>query len=445
MSASEEDRTIAARDEPPRVSMEPLASAPDAAPLASLGAPGAHGRAAFAFIFVTVLLDMIALGIMLPVLPQLVVQLEGGAFARAARITGLFGFAWAAMQFICAPLIGALSDRFGRRPVVLLSNFGLGLDYLVMAVAPTVAWLFLGRVISGMTSSSYPTAMAYATDVTSPAERAGRYGLLGAAFGLGFVIGPAIGGFLGDIDLRLPFWVAAGFSLLNAAYGFFILPESLPRERRVRVPWHMANPVGSLSLLRSRPALVGLAMAAFLYLLSHEVLPSLFALYTQYRYAWSSAMVGLSLTIVGVCSTIVSAVVIGPAAKRFGERRTLFAGLAFSAASYVAFGLAPTGALYLAGIPLASLAGLTYPSLQALVTSRVGESEQGQLQGAMSSLQGIAMMAGPLLFTQLFALSLRRGGRPASGAAFLVAALLIVGALVVVARARSVVVQATHA
>jgi DHA1 family tetracycline resistance protein-like MFS transporter len=234
------------------------------------------GRAAFAFVFVTVALDMLALGIIVPVLPTLIVSFEGGSIERASTVTGWFGVAWALMQFVCSPLIGGLSDRFGRRPVILLSNLGLGVDYIVMAIAPSVGWLFLGRVLSGITSSSFPTAAAYITDVTPPAGRAARFGMLGAAFGLGFIIGPAVGGLVGAIDLRLPFWVAAGLSLANFAYGLFILPESLPPERRGPVQWHLAHPLGSIAFLRSRATLLGLGAAAFLYYVAHEVLPSLF-------------------------------------------------------------------------------------------------------------------------------------------------------------------------
>lgn len=412
--------------------LDPSAAAPGAS--AATGTTRAPSRAAFAFIFVTVALDMLALGIMAPVLPKLIVAFEGGAMAEAARMTGVFGFVWAAMQFVCAPVLGALSDRFGRRPVVLLSNFGLGLDYLVMALAPTLSWLFLGRVISGITASSFPTASAYVADVTPPDERAARFGMLGAAFGLGFIVGPAAGGLLGGIDLRLPFWVAAGLSLVNAAYGFFILPESLPAERRARLQWRHANPMGSLTLLRSTPTLLGLAAVAFLYYVAHEAMPSLFVLYTDYRYAWSERQIGLALAVIGVCSTIVAALLVRPIVARLGERRALFVGLASWVLSSIAFGLAPTGLLFLFGIPLASLGGLIGPSMQALTSRRVSGSEQGRLQGALSSLRGIAMMLGPLLFTQAFATGLRRGGRPLSGVAFLLEALLVLASFAIAQR-----------
>lgn len=428
------DETTRAADDVPSLpgSLEPPAPTTDTSPAADT--TRAPGRAAFAFIFVTVALDMLALGIMAPVLPKLIIAFEGGAMAEAARMTGVFAFVWAAMQFVCAPVLGALSDRFGRRPVILLSNFGLGLDYLVMAVAPTLSWLFLGRVISGITASSFPTAGAYVADVTPPDERAAKFGMLGAAFGLGFIVGPAVGGLLGGIDLRLPFWAAAGLSLINAAYGFFILPESLPRERRAPMRWRQANPVGSLTLLRSHPELLGLAGAAFLYYVAHEALPSLFVLYTDYRYVWSEQQIGLALAVIGVCSTIVAALMVGPIVARLGERRALFAGLVFWALGSVAFALAPTGLIFLVGIPFASLGGLIGPSVQALTSRRVSASEQGRLQGALSSLRGIAMMLGPILFTQVFATGLRYGGRPLSGVAFLLEALLLLASLVVAQR-----------
>ncbi len=414
------------------MSLDSLEDSPPAPETAPAPAPS---RAAFAFIFVTVTLDMLALGIMVPVLPKLIIEFEGGAIAEAARITGIFGFTWAAMQFVCAPLLGALSDRFGRRPVILLSNFGLGIDYMVMALAPTVGWLFAGRIVSGITASSFPTAGAYIADVTPAEQRAARFGMLGAAFGLGFIVGPAVGGLLGAIDLRLPFWVASGLSLLNAAYGFFILPESLPRERRARLSWRAANPASSLTLLRSHPELLGLAATAFLYFVAHEVLPSLFVLYTDYRYAWDERQVGLALAAIGICSTIVSALLVGPAVARFGERRALLAGLGFMTASSLVFGLMPSGALFLIGVPIAALAGLAGPALQALATRRVDVDAQGRLQGALSSLRGIAMMIGPLLFTQTFAGALHVGGRRLSGIPFVLAAALMVGSGVIARRA----------
>ena len=388
-------------------------------------------RAAFAFIFVTVALDMLALGVMIPVLPRLVVAFRGGDVASAASVVGWFGLVWAGGQFLFSPVVGALSDRYGRRPVVLLSNFGLGLDYLVMALAPSLAWLFVGRVISGITASSFSTAGAYVADVTPPQERAAKFGMLGAAFGLGFIVGPAVGGLLGAIDLRLPFWVAAGLSLANAAYGFFVLPESLPPERRVKSSWRMANPVGSLVMVRARPALVGLVVAAFLYYVGHEVWPSLFVLYSGYRYGWGERAVGLALAAVGVCSMLVSVFLVKVAVNRLGEWGTLLAGLGSGMLGALAGGLATSGTLFALSIPFGGLMGLTMPALQSLMTARVGPTEQGRLQGVVSSVQGIAFMLGPVLFTQVFGRVIGpRAMAQLPGAPYFVAAALLLGAMV---------------
>ena len=392
-------------------------------------------RAAFAFIFITVALDMLALGIIVPVLPKLVVTFEGGDVAHAARIVGLFGFAWAAMQFLASPVVGALSDRFGRRPVVLLSNFGLGLDYLVMALAPSVAWLFAGRVISGITSSSYPTASAYIADVTPADQRAAKFGMLGAAFGLGFIIGPAVGGILGGINLRLPFWVAGGLSLANAAYGYFILPESLPPEKRAHVPWHMANPLGSLTFLRAHPEILALSATYFLYYIAHEIYPTLFVLFGDYRYGWTVSQLGLTLAFYGIGSTIASAFLIRPIVARTGERNALLLGLALAAVSSAIIAAAYTGTLFLVSIPIASLAGLTTPSLMAIASRQASETEQGRLQGALGSLQGIAMMTAPPILSEIFAVAIQRGGKPYAGVPFAFVSLVLCAALLLAARA----------
>jgi DHA1 family tetracycline resistance protein-like MFS transporter len=391
-----------------------------------------HGPAAFAFIFVTVLLDMLALGVIVPVLPKLIIHFEHGDMSMAAIQTGVFGFIWAAMQFLFAPVIGALSDRFGRRPVVLLSNFGLGCDYILMAVAPTLSWLFLGRIISGITSASYPTGAAYIADVTPEEHRAVKFGLLGSAFGLGFIVGPALGGMLGSMGLRYPFWAAAGLSLTNAAYGFFILPESLPRERRAAFRLRRANPLGSLKLLRSHPELFGLASAMFLYYIAHESLPSMFVLYTYYRYHWGERLTGLTLAGVGACSTIVSAALISLAIRKLGELRTLFTGLLFGITGFGLFALAPNTVIFLIGVPLISLWGLAGPSMQSLMSQRVGPSEQGQLQGALTSLFGMAGMIGPLVFTEVFAFAIAPSrSLQLPGAPYWLASALLLGSLLI--------------
>jgi DHA1 family tetracycline resistance protein-like MFS transporter len=386
-------------------------------------------RAAFIFIFITVVLDMLSLGMILPVLPKLVESFLGGDTAQAAEIFGVFGTAWAVMQFFFSPLLGALSDSFGRRPVVLISNFGLGLDYVLMALAPNLWWLFAGRVLSGVSSATVAASFAYITDVTPAEQRAAKFGMIGAAFGLGFVLGPALGGVLGAVDPRLPFWVAAGLSLLNGLYGLFVLPESLPRERRMAFEWRRANPVGSLKLLRSHPELSGLAVATFLVDLSHVVLPSVWVLYAGYRYGWDERAIGLSLALVGVCSVIVQAGLVGPIVKAVGERRAMMFGLAGGIAGFLAFGLAETALVFLLGIPLLALWGIANPAILGLMTRHVGPSEQGQLQGANSSIQGIANLVGPFMFTLTFAWSIGSGKNwHFPGSPFVLAAALLVAA-----------------
>ena len=310
------------------------------------------------------------------------------------------------MQFICSPILGSLSDRFGRRKVILLSNLGLGLDYLLMAVAPSLWWLFVGRVISGVTSSSFGTACAYVADVTAPEDRAKKFGMLGVAFGVGFIVGPPVGGLLGAIDLRAPFWGAAVLSLANAAYGFFILPESLPLERRSSFHWRRANPIGSIQLLRSRPQLFRLGSAGFLSMLAHDSLPITFVLYTTYLYHWDQRTIGLVLAAVGVMSIVVQGGLVGRLVAALGERRALAVGFASGAVGMTVYGLAPTGRIFVLGVAMTALYGLAGPSLQSLMTSRVGPAEQGQLQGAVGSLNGIANMIAPVLFTQVFALAI---------------------------------------
>ena len=395
--------------------------------------PKSPGRpAAFAFVFVTVTLDMLAIGIIIPVLPKLVVAFAGGDAVQGARIYGLFGTVWALMQSLFSPLSGALSDRIGRRPVILISNFGLGLDYVVMALAPSLGWLFLGRVISGITAASISTAYAYVADVTAPEARAGRFGMLGAAFGLGFVVGPALGGIAGGVDPRLPFWIAAALSLLNGMYGLFVLPESLPRERRSAFSWRRANPVGALELLRGVPGLGPLAVVNFLGYLGHAALPAVGVLYMMYRYGFSELAVGLAMAGVGVASVVVQGAITAPAVKRFGERGTLVVGLACATLGLIIMGLAPTAPVFFLAIPVTALWGLVTPSSQGLMSRRVSPQQQGALQGANASVMGIANLIGPGLFTLTFAFAIgtaRDLGVP--GAPYLLAAALTALALAV--------------
>jgi len=359
-------------------------------------------KAAVVFIFVTVMLDMLALGLIAPVLPKLILDFLGGNATSAATWLGVFGTVFALMQFFFSPVLGVLSDRFGRRPVILLSNLGLGLDYIVMALSPTIGWLFVGRVISGITASSIPTAMAYIADVVPKEKRAGAFGMIGVAFGLGFILGPGIGGPLGDISPRLPFWVAAGFSLANWLYGYIFVPESLRQEHRKIFTLRRANPIGSLALLRSHPELWKLASLQFLAYVAHEVFV-IWALYAIYRFAWNQTTIGISLALVGVFAAAISGGLTGRIVAWLGERRTLYIGQFFGAVGMVIAGLARSGGLYLASIPVISMWNISFPAAQGMMTHRVGEREQGELQGAIQSLRSIAFVIGPFLFSGIFA------------------------------------------
>lgn len=361
-------------------------------------------HAALGFIFVTVMLDMLAFGIAAPTLPKLISDFLGGNTARASEYLGLFVTTFALMQFFFSPVLGLISDRYGRRPVVLLSNFGLALDYAIMAMAPSLSWLFLGRLLAGLSSSSIATATAYISDVTAPEKRSKAFGLLGAAFGTGFVVGPAIGGWLGMHGPRLPFWVAGGASLLNALYGFFVLPESLPAEKRQQHPnWKNANPLGALKLLRSHSELLGLAAVNFLGYLAHEIYMTVWILYAMYRFGWDQRMIGISLAVVGITSIFSSAVLVGPVVKWLGERRALLAGLSFASLGFAMYGWAGSTLMFMTAIGVNSLWSLASPTSQSMMTRRVSASEQGELQGAIASMRGIAMIIGPQMFSLTFA------------------------------------------
>jgi DHA1 family tetracycline resistance protein-like MFS transporter len=362
--------------------------------------------ATFIFIFITVALDMLALGIIIPVLPKLIENLVGGNTVRAAEIVGIFGTAWAIMQFLFSPAIGSLSDRFGRRPIVLLSNLGLGLDYILMALAPALSWLFVGRIISGITAASISTAGAYIADVSEPEKRAQNFGMLGAAFGIGFILGPALGGILGSYNVHYPFWAAAAMSLLNFAYGFFVLPESLKPENRAAISWGKANPLGSVKLLVGHHELWGLGLVTFLSQLAHTSLPSIYVLYAGYRYGWGPDQVGFLLAGVGVASMVVQGGLVQPIVKRIGERPALLLGLICASLGMIWYGTAWVGPLTWIGVPIAAFWGLFNATSQSVMSQRVSASEQGQLQGAIASVTAFAGIIGPILFANVFARSI---------------------------------------
>jgi len=359
-------------------------------------------RAATLFIFITVLIDMLAIGMIGPVLPKLIASFAGNNYPSAAEIIGIFATVWALMQFFCSPLLGMLSDRVGRRPVILISNAVTAVDYAIMALAPNLWWLFAGRVLSGIATSNITAATAYIADVTAPENRAAAFGMIGSAFGLGFVLGPAIGGMVGTINPRLTFWAAAAFALLNTLYGIIVLPESLPRERRTeRLEWKRANPVGALRLLRSHHELWGLSWVNFITLLAHEVYPNVWVIYCLAAFGWSTGSIGLTLTLMGSIAAINQATMVGPIVKRLGERRTLLASLAVAAIGLALIGM-NNGVVFVVAAIVVALP-MYQASSQALMTRRVGAAEQGELQGALGSLRGISMMIGPSIFTLTFA------------------------------------------
>lgn len=380
-------------------------------------------KAGIAFILITVLMDVLSLGVVIPITAKLVKQLAGNDSIDAASYVGWFGTIWALMQFFSSPLMGALSDRFGRRPVLLLSAFGLGIDYIIMALAPNLTWLFVGRILTGITAASFSTASAYIADVTPPEKRSAAYGIYGATFGLGFILGPALGGYLGDIHLRLPFWVAAGLTLANACYGFFVLPESLPKELRKPFRWSRANPQGSLKLLRSVPGLLPMAISLFTYQLAHSVFSSVFVLYTDTRFQWSPGQVGQALAIVGILNFIVQGALIRPMMGILGERTMVFIGLLGGILGFIAYGVVDTGSLFMASTVIFCTMGFFSAAIQGLMSKRMDPSTQGQLSGANSSLNGIAGMIGPILFTTVFKKTIDpSGGLYLPGAPFFLAA-----------------------
>jgi DHA1 family tetracycline resistance protein-like MFS transporter len=398
-----------------------------------------QSRAAFGFIFATALLNAISFGIMIPILPNLIKQMTGGDTASASEWNVLFATVWGAMQFVCGPVLGMLSDRYGRRPVMLISIFGLFADFLFMAFSPNLWWLFVGRILNGATAASFSTANAYVADITTPEQRARNFGLLGSAFGFGFMIGPSIGGVLGEVSLRLPFIAAAGLCLINWLYGLFILPESLPPERRTAsLAWSRANPVGALSFLRGHGEVLGLAGVGFLNQLAQTVLPTIFVLYAGYRYGWGPGVLGFTFLASGACMIAVQMFLVGPVVKRLGERGAVLIGAALGALGFSIYGFAAKGWEYAVAIPIFAGIGLMQPGLLGLMSRRVGPRHQGQLQGAAQSLQGVASMIGPSLYGLTFAWLVRRDGvlHFSGGAIEISAALLVIALLISVKIAR---------
>jgi len=388
-------------------------------------------KAALGFIFVTAVLDVISMGLVIPVLPSLIEEFAGSN-AAAGIWNGAFVAMWAAMQFIASPVIGSLSDQYGRRPVILLSCAGMAADWVLMALAPSLWWLAVGRLLGGLTSSSFTTIYAYMADITAPEKRARAYGLIGAAFSGGFVLGPVLGGFLGEYDARLPFWAAAALSAAAFLYGAVVLPESLPPEKRMRFSWRRANPVGAMVLLLRHRELTGLSIVNFLLYFAHHVFSAVFVLYAAYRYGWGPREVGFLLAMVGLLDMAVQGVVIGPVVKRRGDRGTMILGLFGGALGVAMMGWAPTGLMFALAMLPNALWGLAMPTIQSLMTRQVSESEQGQLQGANMSVASVAGVMSPLFFGWVYSISVGQGTAPAvSGFAFYIAGAILLAAAVI--------------
>ena len=400
----------------------------------TMSAPRSPRRAATTFIFITVVLDMLAASLIFPVLPRLIQVLDHGAMSYTTEVVGVFATVFAVMQFVVSPIQGALSDRFGRRPIILASNFGLAIDYLVMALAINLPWLFVGRLIAGVASGSVAAAYAYLADVTEPDKRAASFGLVGAAAGVGLILGPAIGGQLAIFDLRAPFWVAGALSLANAMYGLFVLPESLPRDGRARLDWRQLNPLGALWwLLRGYPKLLPMVIAALLLSLVSQGINVIAPLYTIARYNWTPTAIGLLLTGFGAATFAAQAGLVGLVAKWPGERATTIIGLALTIVGLCLFGWAESGTQFWFGVPFLALGAMSGPMLAAYFSRAVGTSEQGRLQGAWTSINSLMGVFAPGLFAAIFANVVHdTGPRSWIGAPFLVAAGMIAVAAVLV-------------
>jgi DHA1 family tetracycline resistance protein-like MFS transporter len=388
-------------------------------------------RHAFAFVWVTVLLDMVGLGLIMPVLPALLRELTGAEVAQASIYGGWLFFAYASMQFFCAPIVGGLSDAFGRRPVLLLAVLGLGVDYALTALSPTIVWLFAGRIIAGIFGASYTTANAYIADVTPPEERGKAFGMLGAAFGVGFVVGPAIGGLLGDLGPRVPFFVAAGLSLANFVYGLICLPETLSVEKRRRVQLAHIHPFGAIVNIPGGKPVRTLLLALFTLFLGSAVYPAVWSFWSNARFDWSPRTIGISLAVYGATNIVTQSVLVGVCTKRWGERKTAFVGLIITVAAFALTGLATETWMVFVVIVVTAPAAIAMPAMQAWTSKFAPDDAQGRLQGAIGAAESLSSIVGPILMSQVFGAFEHQ----LPGAPFFVAAVLSIAALFVATRA----------
>ena len=389
----------------------------------------ANRKAALGFIFITLLIDVTGLGIIIPVLPKLIEELIHGNISVAARYGGWLTFAYAFMQFLFSPVIGNLSDKFGRRPVLLFSLFGFGVDYVFLSFAPTIAWLFVGRIIAGITGASFTTATAYIADISAPKDRAKNFGLVGAAFGLGFIIGPVIGGLLGQYGSRVPFMAAAGLTFANFLYGFFVLPESLSAENRRKFEWKRANPFGAFKQLKKYPAVAALAISFFLVYMAGQAVQSVWAYFGIERFSWSEKMIGISLGVVGLLVGLVQGVLIRFINPKLGNIKSIYIGFGMYAIGLVLFAFATQGWMMFIFLIPYCLGGISGPALQSIITGHVPANEQGELQGALTSLISATSIISPVIMTSLFAYFTSRSRTIYfPGAPFLLGAIFMIGA-----------------
>lgn len=385
-----------------------------------------NGKAAIGFIFITLMIDVTGLGLIIPVLPKLIQELIHGNISDASKYGGFLTFTYAIMQFLFAPVLGGLSDRYGRRPVLLFSLFGFGLDYLFLSFAPSIGWLFFGRAVAGITGASFTTATAYIADISTPENRAQNFGMVGAAFGLGFIIGPVIGGLLGSFGPRVPFMVAAGLSFANWIYGYFVLPESLAKENRRKFQWKRANPLGSLKQLSKYPGLTGLIAAFFLVYLASHAVQSNWSFFTIEKFQWSEKMIGISLGVVGLLVALVQGGLIRVINPALGNEKSVYIGLLLYTSGLLLFAFASSSWMMFAFLIPYCLGGISGPALQSIISGNVPPDEQGELQGALTSLISLSSIAGPPMMTGLFAYYTKPGNKVHfSGAAFLLGGILM--------------------